>query len=75
MNDEIIKKLEAQACKSIKFLNEIVKLDDLQPKLLGFDTFVMLTEHSSEIKQDWNKVVSITNEELQCQVYYLYFRF
>lgn len=68
MNDEIIKKLEAQSAGSVKFLNDVLKLEDMKPKLLSFDTFEMLTENSTEIKQNWENVQIITEDELKCQV-------
>lgn len=68
MNDEIIRKLESQAENSIHFLNGVLQLNDIKPKVLSFDTFEMLTENSTEIKQDWDNVYCITEDELKCQV-------
>lgn len=68
INDEIVRKLESQAAHSISFLNAVLQLDNVNPKVLSFDTFQMLTENSTEIKQDWNNVHSITIDEFRCQV-------
>lgn len=68
MNDEIIRKLDSQATNSINFLNEVLELNDIKPKVLSFDTFQMLTENSTEIKQDWDNACTITEDELKCQV-------
>ncbi|XP_031784985.1 integrator complex subunit 8 isoform X1 [Nasonia vitripennis] len=70
MNDEIIRKLDSQATNSINFLNEVLELKDMKPKVLTFDTFQMLTENSTEIKQDWDNTYTITEDELKCQIHY-----
>jgi integrator complex subunit 8 len=71
INDEIIRKLESHAANSINFLNAVLQLNDLQPKVLSLDTFQMLTENSTEIKQNWDNVYNITENELKCQVRFI----
>ncbi|XP_023245256.1 integrator complex subunit 8 isoform X2 [Copidosoma floridanum] len=70
INDELIRKLDAQAANSIHFLNAVLLAKDLKPKILKFDTFQILTEDSTEVKQDWNNVFTITEDELKCQIHY-----
>ena len=36
--------------------------------MLSFDTFQMLSEDSTEIKQNWENMYSINLEEFKCQV-------
>ncbi|XP_014221962.1 integrator complex subunit 8 [Trichogramma pretiosum] len=69
-NEEIVKKLEAHVETSINTLNAVLQLTNLSPKVMSFDTFEMLTEHSSEIKQNWDNVITITEEEFKCQINY-----
>lgn len=68
MIDDIIRKLEAQVSNSINFLNNILETNDIKPKMLSFDTFQMLTEDSTEIKQNWENMYSISLDEFKCQV-------
>lgn len=53
---------------SLSTLNAVLQLEDLKPKVLTLDTFQMLTEDSTEIKQNWENMISITAEEFKCQV-------
>lgn len=69
--DDIIRKLEAQVSNSINVLNNILESEDLNPKMLSFDTFQMLTEDSAEIKQNWENMYPIIIEEFKCQVLFL----
>lgn len=52
-------------------LNAVLQSTDLKLKALSFDTFQMLTEDSTEIKQNWENMYSIDIEEVKCQVSYL----
>ncbi|KAJ8673706.1 hypothetical protein QAD02_004968 [Eretmocerus hayati] len=70
VTDEIVRKLESQATSSVDFLKSVLQLSDVKPKVLSFDTFQMLTENSTEIKQNWDNVQSITEEEWKCQIHY-----
>ncbi|XP_034174440.2 integrator complex subunit 8 [Osmia lignaria lignaria] len=73
--DDIIRKLEAQVSNSINFLNNILETNDIKPKMLSFDTFQMLTEDSTEIKQNWENMYSISLDEFKCQIHYDLARF
>lgn len=68
INDDIIRKLDSQAANSVSFLKAVLQLKDVKPKVLSFDTFQILTENSTEIKQDWDNVHSISESEFKCQV-------
>ncbi|XP_066594619.1 integrator complex subunit 8 [Prorops nasuta] len=68
--DDIIRKLDTYVPSSINFLNTVLETPDLKPKVLSFDTFQMLTEDSNEIKQNWENMYSITEEEFKCQIHY-----
>lgn len=68
VTDEIIRKLEAHISSSISFLNTVLQMTDLQPKVVSFDTFQTLTEDSTEVKQNWENMRPIQSEELKCQV-------
>lgn len=66
--DDIIRKLEAQASNSVNILNNVLESKDLNPKMLSFNTFQVLTEDSTEIKQNWENMYPINIEEFKCQV-------
>lgn len=66
--DDIIRKLEAQVSNSINVLNNVLESKDINPKMLSFDTFQMLSEDSTEIKQNWENMYPINLEEFKCQV-------
>lgn len=70
MVDEIIRKLETHVPNSVNILNAVLQSTDLKLKALSFDTFQMLTEDSTEIKQNWENMYSINIEEVKCQVSY-----
>ncbi|XP_076239137.1 integrator complex subunit 8 [Calliopsis andreniformis] len=73
--DDMMRKLEAQVSNSINILNSILESKDLSPKMPSFDTFQMLTEDSTEIKQNWDNMYSINLEEFKCQIHYDLARF
>jgi len=66
--DDINRRLEAHVPNSISFLNNILQITNIKPKILSFDTFQMLTEDSIEIKQNWKNMYPIKLDELKCQV-------
>lgn len=68
--DDVIRKLESQVERSINVLNQVLAIVDLKPRVLSFDTFQMLTENSTEVKQNWEKMQSISAEEFKCQIHY-----
>ncbi|KAF3423732.1 hypothetical protein E2986_09347 [Frieseomelitta varia] len=68
--DDIIRKLETQVSNSINVLNNVLESKDINPKMLSFDTFQMLSEDSTEIKQNWENMYSINLEEFKCQIHY-----
>ncbi|KAK2577342.1 hypothetical protein KPH14_003465 [Odynerus spinipes] len=70
MVDEIIRKLEAHVQNSVNTLNAVLQVTDLKLKGLSFDTFQMLTEDSTEIKQNWENMYPINIEEVKCQIHY-----
>ncbi|XP_015607164.1 integrator complex subunit 8 [Cephus cinctus] len=70
VSDEIIRKLEAHVSNALNVLNAVLQSNDLKPKVLSFDTFQMLTEDSTEVKQNWEKMIPITVEEFKCQIHY-----
>ncbi|KAL2741275.1 integrator complex subunit 8 isoform X1 [Vespula maculifrons] len=70
MVDEIIRKLETHVPNSVNILNAVLQSTDLKLKALSFDTFQMLTEDSTEIKQNWENMYSINIEEVKCQIHY-----
>ncbi|XP_076174566.1 integrator complex subunit 8 isoform X1 [Ptiloglossa arizonensis] len=73
--DDIIRKLEAQASNSVNILNNVLESKDLNPKMLSFNTFQVLTEDSTEIKQNWENMYPINIEEFKCQIHYDLTRF
>ncbi|XP_057327093.1 integrator complex subunit 8 [Microplitis mediator] len=68
--DDIMRKIEANVQHSVQVLNQVIQLKEIKPKLLTFDTFQILTEDSSEIKQNWENMQEITVEEFKCQIHY-----
>jgi len=42
-------------------------MSDIKPKVLSFDTFQMLTEDSTEIKQNWKNMYLVNMDEFKCQ--------
>ncbi|XP_012265327.2 integrator complex subunit 8 [Athalia rosae] len=70
LTDDIIRKLETYLPNTINALNEILELNDMKPKVLSFETFVMLTEDSTECKQNWENMYSISADEFKCQIHY-----
>lgn len=66
--DDIIRKLEAHIPSSVSALNNILQMTDIKPKVLSFDTFQMLTEDSTEIKQNWENMYPVNIDEFKCQV-------
>ncbi|XP_076765909.1 integrator complex subunit 8 isoform X2 [Xylocopa sonorina] len=68
--DDIIRKLEAHASNSVNVLNNVLEAKDISPKMLSFDTFQMLTEDSTEIKQNWENMHPINIDEFKCQIHY-----
>lgn len=43
-------------------------MSDIKPKVLSFDTFQMLTEDSTEVKQNWENMYLVNIDEFKCQV-------
>ncbi|KAK0179235.1 hypothetical protein PV327_008044 [Microctonus hyperodae] len=68
--DDIIRKLEAHIPYSVEVLNNVLQSNDIKPKVLTFDTFQILTEDSSDIKQNWEIMQDIPIEEFKCQIHY-----
>lgn len=68
MVDDIIRKLETHVSNSVSILNSILEASSIKPKILSFDTFQMLTEDSTEIKQNWENMYSVNVDEFKCQV-------
>ncbi|KAH0567519.1 integrator complex subunit 8 [Cotesia glomerata] len=68
--DDIMRKIEANVQHSVQVLNAVIQLTDIKPKMLTFDTFQILTEDSSEIKQNWENMQDISVEEFKCQIHY-----
>lgn len=66
--DDIIRKLEVHIPSSVSALNDILQMTDIKPKVLSFDTFQMLTEDSTEIKQNWENMYLVNIDEFKCQV-------
>lgn len=66
--DDIVRKLEAHVPQSLNFLNAVLESNDFTPKVPSLDTFQMLTEDTTEIKQNWENMHCITLEEFKCQV-------
>jgi hypothetical protein len=52
---------------SIAVLSRIVA-GTAVPTVPVFDTFVMLTEDSTDVRQNWDKSVQISSVEFLCQV-------
>ncbi|XP_011300437.1 integrator complex subunit 8 [Fopius arisanus] len=68
--DDIMRKVEMQVPYSLEVLNAVLQMKNLSPKVLTFDTFQMLTEDTTEIKQNWERMRSISPEEFKCQIHY-----
>lgn len=66
--DDIIRKLESHIPNSVSALNAILQMSDIKPKVLSFDTFQMLTEDSTEVKQNWENMCPVNIDEFKCQV-------
>lgn len=66
--DDIIRKLEAHIPNSVSVLNAVLQMSDIKPKIPSFDTFQMLTEDSTEVKQNWENMCLINIDEFKCQV-------
>lgn len=66
--DDIIRKLEVHIPNSVSVLNAILQMSDIKPKIPSFDTFQMLTEDSTEIKQNWENMYLVNIDEFKCQV-------
>lgn len=69
MIEEIVRKLELNAPNSINVLNAALKLENISPKVVSFNTLRILTEDSTDIEQNWDNLTSITIEEFRCQVF------
>ncbi|XP_070151537.1 integrator complex subunit 8 [Polyergus mexicanus] len=68
--DDIIRKLETHIPNSVSALNAILQMSDIKPKIPSFDTFQMLTEDSTEIKQNWENMCLVNIDEFKCQIHY-----
>ncbi|EFN66767.1 Integrator complex subunit 8 [Camponotus floridanus] len=68
--DDIIRKLEAHIPNSVSVLNAVLQMSDIKPKIPSFDTFQMLTEDSTEVKQNWENMCLINIDEYKCQIHY-----
>ncbi|GAB1866809.1 Integrator complex subunit 8 [Camponotus japonicus] len=68
--DDIIRKLEAHIPNSVSVLNAVLQMSDIKPKIPSFDTFQMLTEDSTEVKQNWENMCLINIDEFKCQIHY-----
>ncbi|KAL6425116.1 hypothetical protein ACFW04_009417 [Cataglyphis niger] len=68
--DDIIRKLEVHIPSSVSALNAILQISDIKPKIPSFDTFQMLTEDSTEIKQNWENMILVNIDEFKCQIHY-----
>lgn len=66
--DDIIRKLETHVSESVNVLNAILQMPNIKPKIPLFDTFQMLTEDSTEIKQNWENMCVVNIDEFKCQV-------
>ncbi|KAL0124939.1 hypothetical protein PUN28_006658 [Cardiocondyla obscurior] len=68
--DDVIRKLEVHVPSSVSALNNVLQMTDIKPKVLSFDTFRMLTEDSTEIKQNWENMYLVNIDEFKCQIHY-----
>jgi hypothetical protein len=59
--------LDSQVANSIAVLSRIVAATAV-PTIPVFDTFVMLTEDSSDTHQSWDKSSEVSSTEFLCQV-------
>ncbi|XP_066992327.2 integrator complex subunit 8 [Anabrus simplex] len=66
--EDVLKCLEGQAANSMAVLDSLMK--GCSPFMPVFETFLMLTEDSTKVKQDWSKGIQISTDEFQCQVLY-----
>lgn len=54
---------------SLNFLNSVLMLNRT-PKLLTFDTFVMLNEDSTDVEQNWINSAEMSRHEFEAQIHF-----
>jgi hypothetical protein len=67
VSEDLIRGLDSQVANSIAVLTRVVA-GTAVPTVPVFDTFVMLTEDSTDARQNWDKSVQISAVEFLCQV-------
>jgi hypothetical protein len=65
--EDLVQSLESQVANSIAVLSHIVN-GSAVPTVPVFDTFVMLTEDSTDAQQNWDKSAEVSSAEFLCQV-------
>lgn len=67
VSEDLVRGLDSQVANSITVLSHIVA-GTAVPTVPVYDTFVVLTEDSTDARQNWDKSVQISSVEFLCQV-------
>jgi hypothetical protein len=67
VSEDLVRSLDSQVANSIEVLSRIVAGTAI-PTVPVFDTFVMLTEDSTDVRQNWDKSAEVSFTEFLCQV-------
>lgn len=67
--DEVFLVTPELTLASVNFLTAILSLNRT-PRLLTFDTFVMLNEDTRTVEQEWHKSVELSRYEFESQLHY-----
>ncbi|KAJ4428910.1 hypothetical protein ANN_25904 [Periplaneta americana] len=69
VSEELVRGLESQVSNSIAVLSRVVSLNTV-PTVPVFETFVMLTEDSTDARQNWDKSAQVSGTEFFCQLHF-----
>lgn len=69
VSEDLVQGLESQVANSIAVLSHVVS-GTAVPTVPVFDTFVMLTEDSTDAQQNWDKCAEVSSAEFLCQLHF-----
>ncbi|XP_021913998.1 integrator complex subunit 8 isoform X2 [Zootermopsis nevadensis] len=69
VSEDLVRGLDSQVANSIEVLSRILAGPAI-PTVPIFDTFVMLTEDSTDARQNWDKSAEVSSTEFLCQLHF-----
>jgi hypothetical protein len=67
VSEDLVQRLDSQVANSIAVLSHVAA-GTAVPTVPEYDTFVMLTEDSTDAQQNWDNSAHVSSAEFLCQV-------